>query len=63
MSKNCKKEYSMKEHFNTSNVFKEIKKLIWNLKFHADTTEIFSLMNKTLKFTVQWYLLHNKTSC
>ena len=33
-----------------------------SLKFDADTAVIFSQMNKTLKFTVPWYLLHNMTS-
>ena len=32
----------------TSKVFKQIKQLIWNLKFHADTVAIFSQMSKTL---------------
>ena len=38
----------MKERYNTSKVFKERKQVIWNLKFDADTTAIFSQMNKTL---------------
>ena len=42
------KECSMKERYNTSNVFKQRKQLIWNLRFHADTAAIFSQMNKTL---------------
>ena len=32
----------------TSKVFKQRKQLTWNLKFHADTAEIFSRMSKTL---------------
>ena len=42
------KECSMKECYNTSKVFKKRKQLIWNLKFHADTSAIFSQMNQTL---------------
>ena len=52
----------MKERYNTSKVFKQRKQLIWNLKFHADTVAIFSQMNKNVKFTMPWYLLHNMTS-
>ena len=37
----------MKEHDNTSRVFKQREQLIWNLNFHAETA-IFSQMNKTL---------------
>ena len=42
------KECSMKEHYNTSKVFKQRKQLIWNLKFYTDTAATFSQMNKTL---------------
>ena len=38
------------------------KQLIWNLKFHAETIAIFGQMTETLKFTIQWYLLHKMTS-
>ena len=53
---------SIKERYNTSKIFKQRKQLIWNLTFHADTAAIFSQINKTVKFTILWYLLHNLTS-
>ena len=42
--------------YTTSKVFKQGKQLIWNV----DTAAIFSQMNKTLKFTIPWYLQHNR---
>ena len=39
------KECSVKELYNTSEVFKQREKQIWNLKFHADTAWL-SLIDK-----------------
>lgn len=39
-------------------LFKQRKNFIWNLKFDTETMEIFSQMNGTLKFRMQWNLLH-----
>ena len=56
------KECSVTKRCNIPKVFKQRKQLIWKLKFHADTAAIFSQMNRTLKFTIPWYLLHSMTS-
>ena len=52
----------MKECFNTWTVFRQRKQHNWKLMLHADTAAIFSQMNKTLKFKIQWFFLYNMTA-